>query len=170
MTDAKINLQSELTVNKLKINNVNNSNQFTYTGSDGFIYNTSSLSLDTNNNLKLLPQGNILLDKDVVLENQVLYFDVDKSTYLNVNNIITTDNTQTPILILNTNPNSTYVISFEITANNNTDNKYSLFTANLNIIQNTINTLPIYSDFINFTITCDPEMDSTTLIPTVSNN
>jgi len=134
MTDVKTILQSELTVNKLKINNVNYSNQFTLTGQDGFLYNTSSLSLDNNNNLKLLPSGNILLDKDVVLENQTLYFDIDKSTYLNVNNIETINNIPTPILILNTTSNSTYLISFEITANNKIDGKYSVFTAYLNVI------------------------------------
>ena len=170
MTDVKTILQSELTVNKLKINNVNYSNQFTLTGQDGFLYNTSSLSLDNNNNLKLLPSGNILLDKDVVLENQTLYFDIDKSTYLNVNNIETINNIPTPILILNTTSNSTYLISFEITANNKIDGKYSVFTAYLNVIQNQIDTNPMTSDFINYIITSDPEMEDTNITTSVQNN
>ena len=71
MVDVKTNLQSELTVNKLKVNNLNNIKQFTLTDTDGFISNTSTLSIDNNNNLKLFPAGNILLDNDVVLENKI---------------------------------------------------------------------------------------------------
>lgn len=132
MLDVKTNLQSELTVNKLKINNVNNTNQFILTSGDGNLLNDSSLSI-FNNNLKLNPINNILLDSDMIIENKTLYYDVDKSTYINVNNIVTTNSTPTPILILNTNPNTTYMIIFEITANNVIDGKYSSFTAYMNI-------------------------------------
>jgi hypothetical protein len=132
MLDVKTNLQSDLTVNKLKINNVNNINEFVLTSNDGNLLNNSSLSI-FNNNLKLNPVNDILLDSDMILENRTLYYDIDKSTYIDVNNVITTNTTPTPILILNTSPNTTYIVMFEITANNKLDSKYSSFTAYLNI-------------------------------------
>jgi len=132
MLDVKTNLQSELIVNKLKINNVNNINQFVLTSNDGNLLNNSSLSM-INNNLKLNPVNDILLDSDMILENKTLYYDVDKSTYMDVNNIVTTNSSPTPILLLNTNPNTTYIITFDITANNKVDSKFSSFSACINV-------------------------------------
>ncbi len=169
MLDVKTNLQSDLTVNKLKINNVNNINEFVLTSNDGNLLNNSSLSI-FNNNLKLNPVNDILLDSDMILENRTLYYDIDKSTYIDVNNVITTNTTPTPILILNTSPNTTYIVMFEITANNKLDSKYSSFTAYLNIKQGLINTQPISTDFINYIISSDTEMDNTSLDIVTTNN
>ena len=169
MLDVKTNLQSDLIVNKLKINNVNNINQFILTSNDGNLLNNSSLSM-FNNNLKLNPINDILLDSDMILENKTLYYDVDKSTYNDVNNIVTTNLTPTPILILNTSPQTTYIITFEITANNKLDGKYSSFTAYLNVNQGLINTQPISTEFINYIISSDTEMDNTTLDIIKENN
>ena len=41
MLDVKTNLQSELIVNKLKVNNINNINEFVLTSSDGNLLNNS---------------------------------------------------------------------------------------------------------------------------------
>ena len=169
MTDAKINLNSDLTVNKLKINNVSNVNQFVLTGSDGNILNNSSLSI-FNNDLKLNPVNNVVLNSDMVLQNKTLYYDIDKSTYVDVNNVITTNITPTPILILNTSPNTSYIISFEISGNNNINNTYSLFTAYVNVNQGLINTVPVNSDFINLIITSFPEMENTNVDVVKENN
>ena len=133
MTDVKINLNSDVNVNKLKINNVLNVNQFVLTGTDGNLLNNSSLSM-YNNDLKLNPTNNVVLNSDMVLQNKTLYYDIDKSTFVDVNNIITTTLTPTPILILNTTPNTSYIISFEISANNKLNGTYSLFSAYVNVI------------------------------------
>ena len=169
MLDVKTNLQSELIVNKLKVNNVNNINEFVLTSSDGNLLNNSSLSI-FNNNLKLNPINDILFNSDMILENRTLYYDIDKSTYIDVNNVVTTNTTPTPILILNTSPNTTYIVMFEITANNKLDSKYSSFTAYLNIKQGLINTQPISTEFINYIISSDTEMDNTSLDIVTTNN
>jgi len=169
MTDVKINLNSDVNVNKLKINNVLNVNQFVLTGSDGNLLNNSSLSM-YNNDLKLNPTNNVVLNSDMVLQNKTLYYDIDKSTFVDVNNVITTNLTPTPILILNTTPNTSYIISFEISANNKLNGTYSLFSAYVNVIQGAVNTIPTHSDFINYTITSYPEMENTTLDVVKQNN
>jgi len=169
MTDVKINLNSDVNVNKLKINNVLNVNQFVLTGSDGNLLNNSSLSI-FNNDLKLNPTNNVVLNSDMVLQNKTLYYDIDKSTFVDVNNVITTNLTPTPILILNTTPNTSYIITFEISANNKLNGTYSLFSAYVNVIQGTVNTIPTHSDFINLTITSYPEMENTNLDVVKQNN
>lgn len=186
MTENKVVLNSDLVVNSLTINNklitsgdienvprdkinAGTANEFLVNNTNGLLTSTSYLKI-VDNDIQLDPTGVISCNKDVVMENSSLFLDINKMTFFDVNTKETTTDVPTDIFTLPTIVYTNYIIYFDITAKNITDNHHGSYSGQVNVIQKAPDTEPYVSNIINNILTLDDSMMDTNVITYKTNN
>lgn len=124
------------------INNIElaNPNSFLITNDDGKLISTNFLDVTTND-LIFNPE------KDII-NNKIVYYDINKTTSKRVLSIRTINNNPINLLTLHLNQNTSYLIKFNIICKNTVNNYSSSFSGSIKINQFIENSIPETSNFI----------------------